>query len=104
MAEMQRHIRLLTRQVATLEVNQDQVARKYNLIVAESNQIRGQRDEGRRDLAESTREMKTRILWLELWKRGAATFVDSLQNTLDNMVPRDGYQRALRELVIIRDR
>ena len=56
------HVRVLTRKVATYEVNQDHLARRYNLLLAEAQQLRTDRDGCRRDGAEREREMKTRVL------------------------------------------
>jgi hypothetical protein len=98
------HVRVMTRKVATYEVNQDHLARRYNLLLAETQQLRTDRDGCRRDGAEMEREMKTRVLWLELWRRGAGALIGALQETLDDMVPRDGYEVVARDLEALKER
>ena len=97
-AKMRDAVRELTRKIAAYEVNQNELSRRYTLLEESEKKQRTSFDELRHDHVAMVRHLKLRILYLELWRRGAQACIEEQQRMADEMVPRRGAERTAREL------
>ena len=103
-AKLRDTVRDLTRQVAAYEVNQAIMARKHNLLKEENVGLHKLYNNVNTDFLDSTRTLKLRILYLELWRKGAQSSIEENQRLMDRMVPRDHFERTNRELTAVKER
>ena len=103
-AKLRDTIRELTRQVAKYEVNQSIMSRKHNLLKEENKGLQSRYQVINKDFIESNRTLKLRILYLELWRKGAQAAMEENQRLMDNMVPRDIHEKYKRKLQSLQDR
>ena len=93
-----------TRKLVTVEVNQMVLARKYNLVSTDRELELKNKNIMERDFNEMQKFLKTRILYLELWKRGSLNRMAVLERNLSTWVPEKQLVSVQRELDNIRGR
>lgn len=94
----------VSRRLLGLEVDQRVLARRYKLREESEAAARARCDTLEREHLEESRVLRARVLYLELWKRGALARLKAMQRTLDGWVPATHLQAAERELADLRTR
>lgn len=97
-------VKRLTRQVAEYEVNEVVLARKFYLLKAEAEAARKARDIAETSSIEAEAAQARRILYLELWKRGAEERLARLGDLMEKWVPGDDHDRLANELNTLKRR
>jgi chromosome segregation ATPase len=98
---LRNYVRALARKLASLEVAQPMLARKYNVLKQEAASARAGQRTAELSAVEAEAHMRQRILYLELWKKGAESRLVRFGEMLETWVPADeqaGTATALTEL------
>jgi len=97
-ASLRDYAKVLSRQVAALEVAQPLLARKYNLLKAQLGAARQAARTAELSAVEMEAHLRHRILYLEVWKKGAEARLSRLTSMAQTWVPGADFDRVLTEL------
>ena len=96
--ELKDFVKALARKVASYEVSQPTLMRRFNLAKQEAAAARAGQRTTELASVESDAHYRQRILYLELWKKGAEARLERLTEVEEQWVPGDEHKRSILQL------
>jgi chromosome segregation ATPase len=96
--ELKAFVKALARKVASFEVSQPTLMRRFNLAKQEAAAARAGQRSAELATVESDAHYRQRILYLELWKKGAESRLERLTEVEEQWVPGDEHRRSIQQL------
>lgn len=103
-ARLRTYVRVLARKLAAMEVTQPILARKYNVLKQEAASARAGQRTAELSAVEAEAHMRQRILYLELWKKGAESRLERLTEVMESWVPGEEHATMVADLAAMQTR
>jgi hypothetical protein len=98
MRRLRGYVKGLARKLAALEVAQPMLARRYNLAKAEAASARAGQRSSELAAVEMETHLRSRVLYLELWKKGGESRLTRLDEVASSWVPGDEHASTVAAL------